>query len=103
MDGNANAGIRDSRPLIKALTYMHVENVGGPKVFKKRKPINKKLLTRKEIIEIWRAQGDVFQETYCCPNCKNLLFMEVDLYYCFNQDCNMYDIPMCDIPMANKV
>ena len=60
-----------------------------------------KLLTRKEIIEIWNDQSEDFLNSYCCPNCRDILYnhpyqlmLEVseEHYFCHNRDCANYNL-----------
>ena len=47
----------------------------------------KKLLTRREIIDIWQAQRDEFLDLLCCPFCRDILYKDDKGYYCPNQMC----------------
>lgn len=51
-----------------------------------------KLLTRKEIIEIWSKQSDTHLNTYTCPNCRDLLVQKGDSYVCINGDCGLHGV-----------
>lgn len=65
-----------------------------------------KLFTRKEVIEIWQDQKEEFLNSYCCPNCRDLLFdhpyqimfekSEKHLY-CHNAECSSYNLPIENI------
>ena len=64
-------------------------------------PIKTRLLTRFEIIELWNNQDEIMLNTYCCPNCRDLLFDHEFLgiakygdYYCHNKDCANYNLPI---------
>jgi hypothetical protein len=46
-----------------------------------------KALTRKEIIEIWKEQPDDLLNSFCCPNCRDLLFNYSGTLMCRNSDC----------------
>lgn len=46
-----------------------------------------KLLTRKEIIDIWFEQDIKFLKSYCCPSCRDILYEEGEYYYCNNDMC----------------
>jgi len=46
-----------------------------------------KLLTRKQIIDIWLEQPDEMLNTVCCPQCRNLLHEFSDRYFCENENC----------------
>lgn len=46
-----------------------------------------KLLTRKEIIDIWVKQPSLMLASYCCPSCRDLLDEEGEYYYCNNDMC----------------
>ena len=49
-----------------------------------------KLLTRKEIIEIWRRQTKDMKAQYCCPSCRDILTKLKDgKFVCDNQSCLM--------------
>jgi len=49
-----------------------------------------KLLTRKEIIEIWRRQPNHIKAQYCCPSCRDILTKLKDgKFVCDNQSCLM--------------
>jgi len=55
-----------------------------------------KLLTRKEVIEIWSKQSEVFLNSFCCPNCRDILFyygFRENEYYCKNCDITFERIP----------
>ena len=50
--------------------------------------IKLKLLTRREIIQIWKSQTDEMLDSYCCPKCRNILLDYGDRYFCENKDCS---------------
>lgn len=68
-----------------------------------------KLLKRKEIIEIWKSQSKEFLNSYCCPNCRDLLYNKPaqidteDLYYlyCHNLCCSNFDVPILNNRIKN--
>jgi len=43
-----------------------------------------KLLTRKEVITIWKKQPEEMLNLYVCPNCRDLLESQKmkNMYYC---------------------
>ena len=47
-----------------------------------------KLLTRRQIIEIWNKQPDEMLDSKCCPKCRSLLHEYGDRYFCENDNCN---------------
>lgn len=51
-----------------------------------------RLLTRREIIDIWQKQSKEFLNTYCCKNCRDLLYetKKENEWYCKN--CDIYFI-----------
>ena len=51
-----------------------------------------KLLTRRQIIEIWRNQQKSRLDYYCCPNCRDLLLQKGDSYVCINGDCSLHSV-----------
>jgi hypothetical protein len=62
----------------------------------------KNLLTRREVIKLWQKQKDKFLDTYCCPNCRDLLFdyrhpaspgkiVDGGFLYCHNARCFEYN------------
>lgn len=57
-----------------------------------------KLLTRKEIIDIWSKQPKEYLESYCCPNCRDLLN---DEYICKNCELQIIIIKQ-DLPVQDK-
>ena len=46
-----------------------------------------KLLTRRQIIDIWKEQPDNMLDSYCCPNCRDLLDEDENTYFCSNVYC----------------
>jgi hypothetical protein len=54
-----------------------------------------KLLTRKEIIDLWMKQPEELLNILSCPNCRDLLFKTIDkenLYEYFCKSCDiMYE------------
>ena len=46
-----------------------------------------RLLTRRQIIEMWQKQPSEMLDSYCCPQCRNILLHYVDRYICENRDC----------------
>ena len=46
-----------------------------------------KLLTRRQIIEIWQQQPDEMLDSFCCPICRDILHEVSDRYFCLNEDC----------------
>ena len=49
-----------------------------------------KLLTRREIIEIWRRQPNHMKAQYCCPSCRDILTkMTNGKFMCNNEFCCM--------------
>lgn len=58
----------------------------------------KQLLKRKEIIEIWQAQSEEFLNSYCCPDCRNIMDSDEENYFCCNEMCeNMTDYKKSDV------
>jgi len=47
-----------------------------------------KLLTRREMIDVWMKQGDRYLNSVCCPNCRDILFDNGDRYLCTNDYCS---------------
>lgn len=46
-----------------------------------------KLLTRRQIIEIWN-KDEKYHDLYCCPNCRDILQLYGDdSLRCKNEDC----------------
>ena len=45
-----------------------------------------RLLTRKDIIELWLKQPTEALDTFCCPNCRDLLRATEEGHYCSNCD-----------------
>ena len=54
-----------------------------------------KLLTRKEIIQLWSQQSEEMLNSYCCPGCRDLLFETEKYYICKNTSCKLFH---CTIP-----
>jgi hypothetical protein len=52
-----------------------------------------KLLTRIEIINLWLDQAPLLSK-YCCPNCRDLLYLRGKYYYCENDLCGYYNQPI---------
>ena len=51
------------------------------------------LLTRREIIEIWKRQDDKHLDSYCCRNCRDILSYDSDnIFYCKNIECSNYGV-----------
>ena len=46
-----------------------------------------KLLTRKEIIEIWSKPPSLFLNSFCCPSCRDILDEDKNMYRCTNDKC----------------
>lgn len=54
--------------------------------------IERDLLTRKQIIEIWNEQTEEILNSLCCPECRGILSEGDDkLLYCTNSNCSMSD------------
>lgn len=51
----------------------------------------KQLLTRREIIEIWKTQDDKILDSYSCPFCRDILQIKNEKYYCSNEMCKCED------------
>ena len=51
-----------------------------------------KLLTRKEIIELWQKQGENYLNQLCCPNCRDILIKEYGKYSCENMLCGINEV-----------
>ncbi len=50
------------------------------------------LLTREEIIKIWR-ENDKYNNFYCCPDCRDILkFDGVDSCHCQNLACSNSEV-----------
>jgi len=53
------------------------------------------LLTRRQIIEKWQKQKPEFQDSYCCPKCRDILrksdYIE-NMYYCDNDFCQVREV-----------
>lgn len=47
----------------------------------------KLLLKRKEIIEIWQTQKEEFLNSYCCPNCRDIMSEDEENYFCDSETC----------------
>lgn len=56
-----------------------------------------KLLTRRQIIEEWNKQSDELLDSFCCPNCRDILYEYADRYICENEDCSQGFILKKDI------
>ena len=52
-----------------------------------RKPT---LLTRREVIELWRKQSETMLDTYCCPVCRDLMAEIEKSYVCKNMSCGNF-------------
>ncbi len=56
-----------------------------------------KLLTRQNIIDMWSTQPEELKNHYCCPNCRDLLYLndeENDFYFCYNHQCSLHETPI---------
>lgn len=46
-----------------------------------------KLLTRKQVIELWSKQSEEALNNYVCPNCRDILLkIDDNTYYCSSCD-----------------
>jgi len=46
-----------------------------------------KLLTRRELIEIWQQRSSEKLDMYCCPYCRDILYEEEYRFVCTNPKC----------------
>jgi hypothetical protein len=51
-----------------------------------------KLLTRRQIMEEWNKQSDEMLDSFCCPNCRDILHELDDRYFCKNKHCHQLGI-----------
>lgn len=56
--------------------------------------IKTKLLTRRQVMEIWAEQSDELLDTYTCPKCRDLLYKKNNVYFCNNIECSGYKIEL---------
>jgi len=53
--------------------------------------MKRKLLTRREVIDLWLTQSPDFLDSYVCPNCRDILDKKDDnIYFCSNPECENY-------------
>jgi hypothetical protein len=54
------------------------------------------LLTRRDIINLWMAQQEGHLDSYCCPNCRDLLIKDdnENTFRCMNDYCSYYIIEL---------
>lgn len=50
-----------------------------------------RLLKRSEIIELWNNQSKEMKESFCCPNCRDILHE-----YPISKELNMFHCPSCN-------
>lgn len=60
-----------------------------------------KALTRKEIIEIWSEQEEAFLNSFCCPECRDILLNDGMILHCSNYQCR--NIDHYDIETGDKI
>ena len=58
-----------------------------------------KLLTRKEIIELWSKQPENILNSYCCPSCRDIMEETEDAYICRNTGCKLEG---CNYPKNSR-
>lgn len=47
-----------------------------------------KLLTRKQLIDIWSKQSFEQLNSFCCPKCRDLLLEYPTHFFCLNEECS---------------
>lgn len=53
------------------------------------------LMTRREIMEVWRGQSDDMLDSYCCRGCRDILQKDCGgIYRCTNLLCKWFDVPI---------
>jgi ribosomal protein L37AE/L43A len=58
-----------------------------------------KLLTRRQIIKQWEKQEDKILDSFCCPNCRDILSYrkEDNKFICINPACGFSGIDANDV------
>ena len=47
-----------------------------------------KLLTRKQVIEVWNKQGEDHLNSFVCPDCRDILVNHENVLFCENPECS---------------